>query len=264
MQLNTQQIESILQICQQAGAAIMKIYGQDDFNIQVKEDTSPLTAADAAANEIICAGLQALTPEIPIVSEENKDIPFARRQTFELLWLVDPLDGTKEFIKRNGEFTVNIALIENGSPVAGFVYAPVLQEMYWAVKGQGAYLRKNGKTTSLQANSFGMHDEALRVICSRSHINNETQQFIDQLAAPQTVSRGSSLKFLLIAGGQAELYPRIAPTMEWDTGAAQCVLEEAGGEVVEYESGKPLRYNKESLLNPYFVARGRLTDASPD
>lgn len=253
-------IETIIQIAERAGDAIMDIYkNEEDFGIEAKADDSPLTKADQASNDVICRGLEALSTQYPIISEENKLMAYEDRKDFERFWLVDPLDGTKEFIKRNGEFTVNIALIENGAPIVGVVYAPVLDEMYWGIVGEGAFLRKNGETREISASKFNMVQPGLRVVCSRSHLNEETQAFIDNLIDPEKVSQGSSLKFLVLARGSAELYPRIAPTMEWDTAAAQCVLEAAGGTVLEYETKQPLRYNKESLLNPYFVAQGQLT-----
>lgn len=253
--------EEVVRIAKGAGAAIMEIYKEadiDDLQIQNKADESPLTIADRAANAIICAGLQTLPVKYPIVSEENKAIPYKERFTFTYSWLVDPLDGTKEFIKKNGEFTVNIALVHQGSPEIGVVYAPVLDEMYWAVKGYGAFLEKNGETEQLAAANFKMDDPGLKVVCSRSHLNKDTQAFVDQLNEPDLVPKGSSLKFLIVAKGEAHLYPRLAPTTEWDTGAAQIVLEEAGGKVINQDSGAPLQYNKENLLNPHFIAYGNI------
>jgi 3'(2'), 5'-bisphosphate nucleotidase len=247
-------------IAREAGAAILEIYNNTaDFEVEQKKDESPLTIADRTANKIICDALEQLEVQYPIVSEENRAIPYAERSAFTNSWLVDPLDGTKEFIKRNGEFTVNIALVSNGQLILGVVYAPCLDELYRAVKGQGAFLEKNGETTRLEAASFSIKDQGLKVVCSRSHLNEGTQAFIDALNAPEKVSQGSSLKFLILAKGEAHLYPRLAPTMEWDTGAAQMVLEEAGGKVVEAASRQPLRYNKENLLNPHFIAYGRMT-----
>ena len=184
-----------------------------------------------------------------MISKSEKIIP---------TWLVDPLDGTKEFIKRNGEFTVNIALVENQRPVLGVVYAPVLDEMYFAVKNQGAFLEKENVTIQLHTSIFSKKDKNLGVVCSRSHLNEATQKFVDELDQPELVATGSSLKFLILAKGEAHLYPRLAPTMEWDTGAAQIILEEAGGEVLHAETKEPLLYNKEILLNPYFIAMGKM------
>ena len=176
------------------------------------------------------------------------------RKNYERFWLVDPLDGTKEFIKRNGEFTVNIALIEGQEPIFGVVYVPATGETYWGVKGEGSWHSDGIKTNKLDTTKYSQDQKGVRVVCSRSHINEETQQLMDGLNQPEIVSRGSSLKFLIIAKGDAELYPRIGPTMEWDTAAAHIVLTEAGGTVTEYQSEGPLLYNKENLLNPYFIA----------
>lgn len=251
----------VIKIAQKAGEAILEIYDQSEgVVIERKADDSPLTIADKTANQIICDGLEKLSVQHPIISEENKEIAYSERKDYEYNWLVDPLDGTKEFIKRNGEFTVNIALIHNGSPVMGVVYAPVLDEMYWAVKDNGAYLIKDGKETQLSASEFTMTDANLRVVCSRSHLNQGTQDFVDALTEPELVSKGSSLKFLILAKGEAELYPRLAPTMEWDSGAAHIVLEEAGGKVINAETKQPVQYNKENLLNPFFIAYGRLVE----
>lgn len=244
-------------IARRAGAAILDIYNrEEDFGVEKKADDSPLTIADRTANRIICDALNELEDIFPIVSEENKAIPYEERRHFAYNWLVDPLDGTKEFIKRNGEFTVNIALIHQGRPVLGVVYAPYLDELYWAVKDGGAFLEKDGRAERLQASAFRMTDASLKVVCSRSHLNPATQAFINDLNAPEKVSKGSSLKFLILAKGEAHLYPRLAPTMEWDTGAAQMVLEEAGGSVIQSASGQSLQYNKEDLLNPHFIAYG--------
>lgn len=252
--------KAVAEIARKAGAAIMKIYGEEDFQVELKADESPLTIADKAANDIICEGLMELTPNVPIISEENKAIPYEERRNYGINWLVDPLDGTKEFIKRNGEFTVNIALIQGGKPILGVVYAPYLEEMYWAVKGEGAWMEKGGHIEQLQAAKFTMQDQGLKVVCSRSHLNEGTQAFIDQLKDPEKVSQGSSLKFLVLAKGEAHLYPRLAPTMEWDTGAAQIVLEEAGGKVISEATKEPVTYNKENLLNPHFIAYGQMKE----
>jgi len=252
--------ERIIDISLLAGEEIMKVYeGTEDWEVESKSDDSPLTRADKQANDIIVKHLEQLDPKYPIISEENKLQAYDERKSFERFWLVDPLDGTKEFIKRNGEFTVNIALVENGRPILGVVYVPVSKDLYYAVKNEGAYHKnEEGKVTRLNANKYKVTDEGLRVVCSRSHINEATQSYIDNLAQPETVSKGSSLKFMLLASGKAEVYPRMGPTMEWDTGAAQIVLEEAGGHILHHETGQPLSYNKEDLLNPYFLATAAL------
>lgn len=252
-------VEEVVKIARAAGDAIMGIYEKyDDFNIEQKVDDSPLTIADKQGNAIICSRLKALEEPFPIISEENKLIPYEERKNFRRVWLVDPLDGTKEFIKRNGEFTVNIALLEYGFPVLGVVYAPVLKEMYWAVRNKGAFMEKDGVVTKLSVKAFAKTQAGLKIVCSRSHMNDETKAFVAGYDSPELVSKGSSLKFLIIAKGEAHIYPRIAPTMEWDTGAAHIVLQEAGGSVVKYEDNQPLEYNKENLLNPYFIAYGNM------
>ena len=235
-----------------AGAEIIKIYESGDFSIESKADNSPLTLADKASHLAIVKGLE--ETGIPILSEEGKSISYEERKDWEYFWMIDPLDGTKEFIKKNGEFTVNIALIREGRPVLGVVYTPVLEDMFVAIKGEGAY--KNDQR--IQVNTFNQSDKNLKVVASRSHLNEETQQFLDQLDEPEIVSKGSSLKLLMVAEGAADLYPRYAPTMEWDTAAAQIVVEEAGGKVLIKDSKDPVRYNKEDLLNPYFLVVGEL------
>ena len=249
----------VIRIAKEAGLAILEVYADEaNFNTTLKDDRSPLTKADQRANEIIVKGLESLSPRYPIISEENKQIPYKQRKDYTTFWLVDPLDGTKEFIKRNGEFTVNIALVENGRPIMGVVHVPVSGETYWGAKDQGAFATNSSdELTRLTTGLYNPADKGIRVVCSRSHINQATQEFIDELDEPIAVSKGSSLKFLLIASGQAEVYPRMGPTMEWDTGAAQIILEEAGGSIIQNENGQPLQYNKEDLLNPYFIAMAR-------
>ncbi|MGB1121468.1 MAG: 3'(2'),5'-bisphosphate nucleotidase CysQ [Saprospiraceae bacterium] len=249
----------VVKIAEAAGERIMEIYNAaEGITYDKKTDNSPLTQADTEGNTIICNALKKLNVQFPIISEENKLLPYDERKNYDHFWLVDPLDGTKEFIKRNGEFTVNIALVKGRHPVMSVVSAPTLNETYWAVKGLGAFLIKDGETTQLNANEFTMKDDGLGVVCSRSHLNQETQDFIDKLSNPTKVSIGSSLKFLILAKGGAHVYPRIAPTMEWDTAAAQMILEAAGGKVVRLDDGKPLLYNKENLLNPHFIAYGNV------
>lgn len=253
--------DQIMDIARAAGTAILEIYHQSEgVEIERKADNSPLTIADKTANDIICKGLEGLDFSFPIISEENKEIAYAKRKDYAYCWLVDPLDGTKEFIKRNGEFTVNIALIKEQKVVFGVVYAPVLNEMYWAAYGQGAYLVKDGDTKRLSVAKFSKTDKQLNLVCSRSHLNEATQAFVDQFDAPNLVSKGSSLKFLILAKGEAHIYPRLAPTMEWDTGAAQIVLEEAGGKIIQAATNQPLTYNKENLLNPFFIAYGGMEE----
>ncbi|HFA49041.1 MAG TPA: 3'(2'),5'-bisphosphate nucleotidase [Bacteroidetes bacterium] len=255
----TDLIPDLLKTAQQAGAAILDVYNSDDFGVEHKKDDSPLTKADKAANKIICEGLKKLPLLYPIISEENKQADYRERKNWHRCWLIDPLDGTKEFIKRNGDFTVNIALVEKGQVVLGVVGIPFFDEKYWAVKGAGAFKIKNGEQTQIHVAQFQKSDKGLNILASRSHLNEETRNFISKFDEPVLVARGSALKFLLVATGEAHIYPRLAPTMEWDTGAAQIVLEEAGGKVLVHETGMPLRYNRKDLLNPHFVAWGGVT-----
>lgn len=235
----------------QAGEEIMRIYASEDFSVESKADHSPLTLADRAAHEAITQKLE--KAGAPILSEEGRSIPFEERKNWESFWVVDPLDGTKEFIKKNGEFTVNIAWMIKNRPILGVVYAPVTAEMYWAVKGQGAFKSRGKEVTSLKTSAKPLSTRNLKVVASRSHMNAETEAFVSQLAEPEIVSKGSSLKFLMVAEGQADLYPRFGPTMEWDTAAAQIIVEEAGGHVMLEDQQSILTYNKSSLLNPYFI-----------
>ncbi len=255
-------IDAILPILRDASHAILDIYADEDrFNTELKGDASPLTEADKRANRIICDALYDLYPNIPVISEENKEAPYTERAEYDKFFLVDPLDGTKEFIKRNGEFTVNIAYMEGHSPVGGFVFVPCTGMAYMAEQAKGSYsITVDNLKTNLKTKPFYLMDEGLKLVASRSHIDPLTEKIMRHLNSPDIVSTGSSLKFLLIAEGKAHFYPRLAPTMEWDTAAAQCVLEEAGGSVLHFENLSPLVYNKENLLNPYFIAMGSLLD----
>ena len=237
--------------CLEAGKEILRIYDSGDFSIEAKADDSPLTMADKAAHHKIVSYLE--PTGIPILSEEGKSIPFEERDEWDYFWMVDPLDGTKEFIKKNGEFTINIALIHQNRPVLGIVYPPVLDEMYWAIDGQGSFKEVNDKVSKLSTSRKKLSAKELKVVASRSHMSPETQGFVDQLTEPKIVSKGSSLKFLLVASGEADVYPRFGPTMEWDTAAAHIVVTEAGGSVTLDDQETRLSYNKENLLNPYFI-----------
>lgn len=249
-------IDEIVSIARDAGQAILDVYQDDTQNweVQSKDDNSPLTLADQRANGVICEALEAKYPEIPILSEENKNAEYDERKHWNTFWLVDPLDGTKEFIKKNGEFTVNIALIENGVPIMGVVFVPVTDQMYFASNGLGAFLSTNsGDPVKITTKTFEKGQKGVKIVCSRSHMNDETRTFVEQFDSPDLISAGSSLKFMLVAKGDAHVYPRLAPTMEWDTGAAQCVVEQSGGRVIHAETGERLAYNKENLLNPSFI-----------
>ncbi|UBO74788.1 3'(2'),5'-bisphosphate nucleotidase CysQ [Aeromonas rivuli] len=245
-------IAALEAIARAAGDAILAIY-QQAFTVEYKADESPLTAADRGAHDVIVAGLARLTPHIPVLSEESGEEVLQARLGWQRYWLVDPLDGTKEFVSRNGEFTVNIALVEEGRPVWGMVYAPVLNKLWYGGKGLGACCSEGGVSRSIQTRP---HQEGTpwRVVGSRNHLSQETLDFLAPLGEIALVSMGSSLKFCVIAEGGAELYPRLAPTCEWDTGAAQAILEGAGGSVTQLD-GAPLVYSKPDILNPWFVAR---------
>lgn len=250
----------VAQIARRAGAAILSVYANVDvMPVELKSDHTPLTLADKAANDIITSGLVQLEVKFPIVSEESKEIPYEERRNYEHFWMVDPLDGTKEFLKRNGEFTVNIALLEGDRPIIGVVYVPVTDELYWAVEGEGAYLERKGEQVRIRALEFNMTDAGLNVLCSRSHLNADTQNFINKLNQPNVLEKGSAVKFLLLAKGEAHVYPRMGGTSEWDTCPAQLILEEAGGKVIDWETKKGMRYNKERLANHHFVAYGKVT-----
>ena len=240
-----------------AGSVIMDIYGRD-FEVDFKSDQSPLTEADSQANAVIMDALSTHYPRIPIISEENKEVAYAERSDWEQFWLVDPLDGTKEFIKKNGEFTVNIALIKKGFPVAGIVYRPVDRISYSAELGSGAFKTLIGSETKrIRNDRHYLDQEKVLVVASRSHITPEVADFVEELKESgkevDLISVGSSLKLCLVAEGSASVYPRFGPTMEWDTGAAHAVVLESGRNVISHETRKPLLYNKPSLLNPWFI-----------
>jgi 3'(2'), 5'-bisphosphate nucleotidase len=251
-------LEPVKKISQVAGDKIMAIYGSK-FEVDIKADKSPLTQADLAAHRCIVEGLSQLQ-SFPIISEESADIPFSERSSWETYWLVDPLDGTKEFIKRNGDFTVNIALIHQHSPILGVVYVPVSQQTYFAAEGVGAF-KQTDSAAAQPIKVRSKKGDKLLVAGSRSHVTPELESYLSRLPEHELTSIGSSLKLCLVAEGTADLYPRIGLTSEWDTGAAQCVVEQAGGKVTDLK-GERLSYNKkESFLNPYFLVFG---DASID
>lgn len=279
-----------------AGDAILDVYNSD-FAVELKDDRSPLTLADKRSHEIISNHLNGISPDlinrlfqpkdhmIPILSEEGRGIPFEERKNWEYFWLVDPLDGTKEFVKRNGEFTVNIALIHINRPVLSVIYIPVKDTLYFCAEGLGSYKLEFKKQPDLtlpeeyspdnfdniisaseklnagkDAGSSSGNMQHITVIGSRSHMSKETGDYINDLKKKYSeidiISAGSSLKFCLIAEGTADIYPRFGPTMEWDTAAGQAIIEQAGGKVLKISSDEPLRYNKENLLNPFFVVKG--------
>lgn len=246
-------VNTVSAIARAAGRRILDIY-ERGFKVEHKEDRSPLTEADRAAHELISAQLNALTPDIPVLSEESAKIDYQERAAWNRFWLVDPLDGTKEFINRNGEFTVNIALIENQRAVLGVVYVPVTNVMYFAADGLGAF-KQQGASAAQAIRTRHYAGKKPIVVASRSHAGPETEAFLKSLGEHDVVSMGSALKLCLVAEGAADVYPRLGPTMEWDTAAAQCVVEAAGGRVTDLKR-QVLVYNKSSLLNPWFMVSG--------
>lgn len=241
----------MLETAREAGRSIMQIYDDGALEQKEKSDGSPLTAADMASHHAIAAGLEKATPGWPVLSEESADVGYHSRRKWERFWLVDPLDGTKEFIKRNGEFTVNIALIEHGMPVMGVVYAPVLETIYYAGQGTGAFVQRGNSAAQPIRAAQHPDGEPVRVVASRSHSDERTAALLAGLGEHQCISMGSSLKLCLVAEGAAHLYPRLGPTMEWDTAAAHAVVNEAGGTVCDL-GGSELKYNKPDLHNPEF------------
>jgi 3'(2'), 5'-bisphosphate nucleotidase len=256
-------LEKVVAIAKTAGAAIMQVYSTE-FSVVKKDDDSPLTHADLAAHHVIVSALNALTPHIPILSEESEVIDFEIRRQWPQYWLIDPLDGTREFVKRNGEFTVNIALINNNNAVLGVVYAPVTELLYFASRGHGAYKQLKNEIP-LTIHTKSLNPKQPIIAGSRSHIDEKMQGFMRNLerhlinaygnTKPELISMGSSLKICLVAEGIADVYPRLGPTYEWDTAAGHCILNEAGGDIVDIKSTS-LTYNtKPSLLNPCFFAQ---------
>lgn len=245
-------LPDVIKIADEASEKVLHIY-QSDFKVNYKEDHSPITAADIASHDIIVKGLRQISRDIPILSEEGAEIPWEERKKWRRFWLIDPIDGTKDFTQRTGEFTVNIAMIEDGEPVMGVVTAPALKEAFWGIKGECAHMRD--RTGRVHRIRVAEPKDTLRVVASKNHLNEETRAFIDTLGAHETVQAGSSLKFCRIAEGHADIYPRMGPTSEWDTAAAHAVLVAAGGKVQTPE-GQPLVYGKENILNPNFIAAG--------
>ncbi|MBY5961284.1 MULTISPECIES: 3'(2'),5'-bisphosphate nucleotidase CysQ [Marinobacter] len=245
-------LPDVIKIADEASEKVLHIY-QSDFKVNYKEDHSPITAADIASHDIIVKGLRQISRDIPILSEEGAEIPWEERKKWRRFWLIDPIDGTKDFTQRTGEFTVNIAMIEDGEPVMGVVTAPALKEAFWGIKGEGAHMRD--RTGRVHRIRVAEPKDTLRVVASKNHLNEETRAFIEALGSHETVQAGSSLKFCRIAEGHADIYPRMGPTSEWDTAAAHAVLVAAGGKVQTPE-GQPLVYGKENILNPNFIAAG--------
>src|SRR3989338_7215153 len=269
-------ILATLRAAKRAGEAILEVYGSD-FAVEKKDDKSPLTLADKRSHETIAGVLeQTITVNnstVPILSEEGRDIPYDERKKWEYFWLIDPLDGTKEFVKRNGEFTVNIALIHKHKPVLGIIYIPVKDVFYFAAINFGTYKLENSKTITDDLSIEALisksqrlplnnnNKTSLTVIGSRSHTSEEFSEFVKRLEAKygnvEFISSGSSLKLCIVAEGKADVYPRFGPTMEWDTAAGQAIVEQADGSVMDIQTREPLRYNKDNLLNPFFIVSGQ-------
>ena len=251
-------VEPVIAIAARASDAILEIYNSDDFGVESKDDNSPLTLADKASHNSIVAALEALTPEIPILSEESNAISWEERSQWNEYWLIDPLDGTKEFIKHNGEFTVNIALIQGNQAVRSVVYVPVQQRCFYGHKDGGAFeLAADGSVSPILATAHAQ--SPIRVVGSRSHRGELLDAYLARLGDHEMLPMGSSLKLCLVALGEADVYPRLGLTSEWDTAAAQAVVECAGGKVVQTD-GSPLLYNaKEDILNPFFIVYGDLS-----
>lgn len=249
-------IRAIIEIASSASSAILDIY-QTDFVVQRKEDHTLLTEADSASNRVLQDALNDLYPEVPIISEESKQIPYSVRKNWDTVWLIDPLDGTREFVKRNGEFTINVALIQHAKPIMGLVYVPVSGLAYTAALGKGAHRWKDGASEPIKC---ATPKDSIVIAASRSHVSRDVQKLVLSLRTRyrsiEYISAGSALKFCLIAEGRAHMYPRFGTTMEWDTAAGQILVEEAGGGVVDMINQESLMYNKEDLRNPSFSAVG--------
>ena len=252
-------IQKLIDICSEAGNEIMKIYNQSSIasmEIEYKNDNSPLTLADKKSNESICSSLNNLYPEIPILSEEGAKIPYQDRKEWKRFWLIDPIDGTKEFIKKNGEFTINIGLIENQRPVLGIVYAPVLKKYWIGSKKDGAFKLENGIQEKIEVNKKSSYP--VKVVASRSHKSLKLDDFLSNLEDYKIISMGSSIKICLVAEGTADIYPRLAPTMEWDTAAAHAVLKYANGSLIDTSTNREMKYNRKNLKNSHFIANSNL------
>jgi len=244
-------LQNIISLIRECNQIILNIYNTD-FEVKNKDDNSPLTLADQKSNEHICNFLNNFNNSI-IISEENKNDSYSIRKHAEWCWLVDPIDGTKEFIKKNGQFTVNIGLCQFGVPVFGIVSIPVTGEIYYGIKDIGSYKLEGENDIKLQIGKKNLLSSNLKIVASSSHMNEETKKYIDNFIDPEIVNVGSSIKLLYIAEGKADIYPRIAPTSEWDTCAAHAVVKYAGGKVFQFGTDNEVKYNKENLLNPYFV-----------
>lgn len=244
----------LVEVAREAGRAILEIYGTDDFNVEYKEDSSPLTEADRRSHEIIARRLSELTPDVPVLSEEGKAVPYEQRRSWETFYLVDPLDGTKEFIKRNGEFTVNIAVIDRGRPSLGVIYVPVKDVAYFAAEEQRAFKQVGDAPPVEICVSEKLPTDALVAVASRSHGSEDAGRFLDRFDVRERTTAGSSLKFCLVAEGKADIYPRFGPTWEWDTAAGHAILLEAGGRLIHTNDKREIEYNKPVIKHEGFIA----------
>ena len=249
----------ILDMLYTAGKTIMYYYKSDSeaLDTQFKNDNTPVTIADTAANNVIYTFLKNTFPDIPIISEETEIASYEERKNWKFVWLIDPLDGTKEFLNKTDEFSINLALVKNGKSVAGFIYLPVFERLYYAIEGQGAYEIKDGIKSRIFVSTFDLKKTGIKVVSSRSIMDVKTKAHIKLLDAPEMIRLGSSLKFVSVATGDADYYPRMIHIMEWDTAAGQIIIEEAGGSLVDGNTGLPLVYNKISMVNPTFIASGK-------
>jgi len=252
-------IYNVIDIAKEAGDRILDIYneGKDAANIKYKDDNSPLTSADLASNNVIVSALKKITPNIKILSEEGRKESYNERSSWNRLWIIDPLDGTKEFIKRNGEFTVNIGLIENSKPVLGVVYAPVIDTL-WFGDGNGSFKKVGSLPENRIHVSAGITKRPVRVVVSRSHLNDKVTDFISQFNDYKLLRVGSSIKMCLVADGSADIYPRLGPTMEWDSAASHAIINNAGGSMINIDNRQDLIYNKRDLHNPWFIVNSNI------
>ncbi len=256
------EIKHLIDICLEASEKILEIYRKsdtDEMEIEYKSDNSPLTLADRLSHKIICSSLKNIYPNIPILSEEGASIQYNERKDWEQFWLIDPIDGTKEFIKKNGEFTINIALIKKNTPELGIVYAPELKKCWYGTE-EGSFTIENEITKKIRVNHNVQ--EPIKVVASRSHKSPMLEVFLNSINNYKLVNMGSSLKICLVADGSADIYPRLAPTMEWDTAAAHAVLKFAGGSLVDLNTKKEMEYNRENLKNSHFIANSTM-DINP-
>jgi 3'(2'), 5'-bisphosphate nucleotidase len=254
-------IQPVIHLLREAGAQIMEYYTKGEYHYDSKHDHSPVTSADLDSDKLITEGLNHFFPDIPVVSEESGAHDYDVRKHSKILWLLDPLDGTREFMTRTGDFSINLALIENQKPVLGFVYLPVTEEIYVGISGHGSYMLNSfGEKTSLTVNKFSLNSPGIRMIKSRHQTDTKTDEYISSFDKPDIQEMGGALKFLSIARGDADYYPRMSHIMEWDIAAGQVIIEEAGGKLVDMESGLPLTYNKPALKCPYFIASGQISE----